>query len=129
METKQVIILRKDLNMRKGKMCAQAAHASVKVCLELQNEWNQILGLQPSAHAIFFREWLDGLQTKVCVGVSSEQELQDIYNRAKMAGLPCSLITDAGLTEFGGIPTKTAVAVGPGPVEEINKITGSLTLL
>ena len=31
MNVKQVIVLRKDLNMRKGKMVAQGAHASMKV--------------------------------------------------------------------------------------------------
>ena len=34
MQTKQVIVIRKDLNMRKGKMIAQGAHASMKVILD-----------------------------------------------------------------------------------------------
>jgi len=35
MEVKQVIVLRKDLQMRKGKMIAQGAHASMKVFFDL----------------------------------------------------------------------------------------------
>lgn len=118
METKQVIVIRKDLNMRKGKMVAQGAHASLKA-------FSNALANDPKTAAA----WFEGLSTKVCVGVASEQELLDAYTRAVNAGLPCSLITDAGKTEFGGVPTKTAVAIGPGSVEEIDKITGSLTLL
>ena len=34
MSIKQVIVVRKDLNMRKGKMCAQVAHASLKIFLD-----------------------------------------------------------------------------------------------
>lgn len=30
-DIKQVIVVRTDLNMRKGKMCSQVAHASMKV--------------------------------------------------------------------------------------------------
>ena len=34
MTIKQVIIVRKDLNMRKGKIAAQVAHAAMKVILD-----------------------------------------------------------------------------------------------
>jgi PTH2 family peptidyl-tRNA hydrolase len=128
METKQVIVLRKDLNMRKGKMVAQGCHASVQVCMELQCEYTYT-GAVTTNNIKNFLEWKNGLQTKVCVGVSSEQELYDIYNRAKDAGLPCSLIIDAGKTEFGGVPTPTSCAIGPAETEEVNKITGNLVLL
>ena len=104
--------------MRKGKCVAQGAHASLGAYLEA-------LGQFPATA----NAWLAGLQTKICVGVSSEQELCAIYGRAKSAGLPCSIITDAGKTEFGGVPTKTAVAIGPDDDESIDKITGKLKLL
>ena len=73
--------------------------------------------------------WMDGNYAKICVGVNSELELLGVYQKAKEAGIPCSLIQDAGLTEFGGVPTYTAVAIGPHKVEEIDKITGTLSLL
>jgi peptidyl-tRNA hydrolase, PTH2 family len=118
MEYKQVIIIRKDLNMRKGKCVAQGAHASLGAYLEA-------LAQVPATANV----WLSGLQTKICVGVSREQELQTAYTRAAHVGLPISIITDAGKTEFGGVPTKTAVAIGPGPVEEIDAITREMSLL
>lgn len=133
MNTKQVIVLRKDLNMRKGKMVAQGAHASMKVFFDLMTQhgfWKDGRGdfkLTTTDKAM--TEWINGAFTKVCVGVSSEQELLDVYNRALAAGLPASLITDAGKTEFGGVPTKTAVAVGPAESSRVDAITGTLTLL
>ena len=48
---------------------------------------------------------------------------------AKLAGLPCSLIRDAGLTEFAGVPTLTAVAVGPAELSKVDAITSHLKLL
>jgi PTH2 family peptidyl-tRNA hydrolase len=124
MKTKQVIVLRKDLNMRKGKMCAQAAHASMAVLLEY-------LYARPRSNPLpeAMTEWLNGSFTKVCVSVNSLEELTKIYRDAEMRGLPCSLIKDAGLTEFGGVPTYTAVAVGPDYEDRVNEITGALPLL
>lgn len=128
METKQVIVLRKDLNMRKGKMVAQGAHASMKVILDNCNysvigEHYELKLPKPML------AWVSGKFTKVVVGVDSEQELIDVYNAAFDAKLPCSLIEDAGLTEFNGIPTFTAVAVGPAENFDIDMITSELKLL
>ena len=124
-EPKQVICVRRDLNMRKGKMCAQSSHASVQVCIELEREWDPDHGY-PNKN---YEEWINGAQTKICVYVNSEQDLMDIYNKAKFAGIPCSIITDAGRTEFHGVPTKTVCAIGPADSQEIDKITGHLSLL
>jgi PTH2 family peptidyl-tRNA hydrolase len=124
METKQVIVLRKDLNMRKGKMVAQGAHASLQAYLIAAG---QPPYMDEALEGV--KGWLHGLQTKICVGVSSEQDLCALASRAAAAGLPYALITDAGKTEFGGVPTKTALAIGPCSVEEVDKITGSLGLL
>jgi len=120
---KQVIVLRKDLNMRKGKMVAQGAHASMKATLDnLQHD--------------YVIEWLDGLFTKICVSVNNYQEFRDLhhaildYNDNCQMGeeVPYSLIVDSGLTEFNHIPTSTAIAVGPAPDEIVDMFTGSLKL-
>ncbi len=117
---KQVIVLRKDLNMRKGKMVAQGSHASLAAILTEKGT------VKKNADV---KEWLDGRFTKICVGVDSEEELLEIYNKAKSLKLVCSLIRDAGLTEFKGEPTLTAVGVGPGKPEVVDKVTGNLKLL
>jgi peptidyl-tRNA hydrolase, PTH2 family len=115
MEHEQVIVLRKDLNMRKGKMVAQGAHASLAAILGLARREGDrlVVSLDPR-----IEPWLCGRFTKICVSVNSEGELLALHERAKTAGLLTSLIQDAGLTEFAGVPTYTAVAVGPDQVPE-----------
>jgi PTH2 family peptidyl-tRNA hydrolase len=135
-EPKQVIVMRKDLNMRKGKMIAQGAHASMGVLLYMmeKEESTRFDGVTPvttyTLHADgYVRDWLRKKFTKVTVSVNSEQELLDIYEKAKHEGLPAVLITDSGLTEFGGVPTNTCCAIGPYRRDEIDTITGHLSLL
>jgi PTH2 family peptidyl-tRNA hydrolase len=130
---KQVIVMRKDLKMRKGKMIAQGAHASMAVFFNrivLKDENHIIVNVNPVEH-----EWIEGSFTKVCVGVNSEDELIGLYASALTRGmrigtnLPCALITDIGKTEFNGVPTKTCFAIGPAEDELIDEITGHLKLL
>jgi PTH2 family peptidyl-tRNA hydrolase len=124
-EPKQVIVVRKDLNMRKGKMISQGCHASVGAVLKCMNKVNK--GDDSNFDAL--EEWLAGRFTKICVYVESEKELLDIYANAKDAALNVKLIKDAGLTEFNGVPTLTCLAIGPDYPDKIDKITGHLKLL
>src|SRR5579885_1069136 len=121
---KQVIVLRTDLNMRKGKMVAQGAHASLKVFfdrLEISTHFSS--GRKIAEWAIDNTAELDWVKegfTKICVGVESEEQLLSLYEKAKAAGLLCSVVKDAGKTEFGGIATYTAIAIGPDLPEKID---------
>ncbi|WP_434715818.1 aminoacyl-tRNA hydrolase [Paraburkholderia sp. A3RO-2L] len=123
---KQVIVIRKDLKMRQGKAVAQGSHASMAAVLARATITDGELRIPLDAD---IGPWLQGRFTKVCVHVPDEAALLDVHNRARQAGLPYALIQDAGLTEFGGVPTYTAVAVGPGLNDEVNRITGGLPLL
>lgn len=125
---KQVIVVRKDLNMRKGKIAAQAAHAVLKVFLSSGGGARGKGGYSISLNEMDV-EWLNSGGAKICVYVESEHELEEIYHKASRAKLPCSIIVDAGHTEFHGVPTKTVVAVGPAKSADIDKITGHLKLL
>jgi peptidyl-tRNA hydrolase, PTH2 family len=125
-EHKQVIVLRKDLNMRKGKMVAQGAHASMAAILKLAVREGDRLVI-PLDERI--EPWLLGRFTKICVSVNSEAELLAIHEKSLAAGVLTSLILDSGVTEFGGVPTNTAVAVGPDQVSKVDAITGGLPLL
>ena len=75
------------------------------------------------------KDWIDGRFTKIVVSCDSEQELDELYKQAKEKGLPCSMIVDAGLTEFNGVPTKTCIAIGPANPDDIDEITKHLKLL
>lgn len=127
MNVKQVLIIRKDLNMRKGKIAAQAAHASN---VFLINKIKQ-LRERPSEVSFSIEElnWIDNKFTKICVSVDSEQEMLELYDVAKASGLYVSKIVDSGATEFNNIPTLTALAIGPDLSELIDKVTGHLKLL
>jgi PTH2 family peptidyl-tRNA hydrolase len=132
-ESKQVIVMRKDLKnynghkIKTGKLIAQGAHASVGVILEAMQSKNGKMTLDLGNDAL--KAWVEGRFTKICVSVDSEKELVEIYKAAKSAGLLSVLITDAGLTEFNGVPTKTCCAIGPNWAGEIDKITGHLKLM
>ena len=127
--TKQVIVIRRDLKMRRGKEIAQGAHASMAWLRQ-----RIMPRLTPAGHAdqVQFsaaeRSWLELSMRKVTVKVGSEQELVDVYDKALAAGLVVHMITDRGLTEFGGIPTRTCLAVGPDYDDLIDPVTGDLDL-
>lgn len=139
---KQVIVIRKDLNMRKGKMVSQGAHASLGALLqcfdkdeikkkidnkEIISGYDYRLLFEPET---YFDKWLNGLFTKICLYVESEKELTDLYNQIKKeSNIPCVMIEDSGLTEFHGIKTKTCIGIGPYWSKEIDKFTKDLKLL
>lgn len=142
---KQVIAIRKDLNMRKGKMVAQGAHASMKVFFDRAG--GVITSRKPIANDCMngpsfvekyrievsltdkMKEWYEGIFAKVVVGVDSEDALLALAHKAHEAGIPYAVIEDAGRTEFHGEKTRTAVAIGPDDPDKIDKITGDLKLL
>jgi PTH2 family peptidyl-tRNA hydrolase len=128
---KQVIIVRKDLNMRKGKIAAQSAHASLNAIFNFKK--SPITSLIKFAYSFFthkyLSKWLTSGCTKICVYVNSEEELKFYYNQAIESKLLCSIVKDSGFTEFRGVPTYTAVAIGPDCIFKIDKITQKLPLL
>ena len=111
---KQVIVVRSDLDMGKGKIAAQAAHASLSAYQHAN----------PEAR----KEWEQHGQTKVVAKAGSESELKELYQLAKAAKLPAALITDAGRTQIEP-GTVTALAIGHAADEKVDKITGKLKLL
>lgn len=119
---KQVIVIRRDLKMRRGKEIAQGSHASMAFLI------HRLRAGSPPTFTELEQTWLFAHQAKICVRVDSEAELLDVHQRARDAGLEAHLIRDAGHTEFGGVPTLTCCAIGPAESARIDAITGSLTL-
>ena len=123
---KQVICVRHDLKMRRGKQIAQGAHASMSfICRRLQEFGSVSLDEFTDVQ----RAWLTGAFAKVCCRVDSEEELLEIHDKALEAGLEVHMITDSGKTEFHGEATNTCLAIGPAEAEKIDEITGHLQLL
>jgi len=127
---KQVIVVRKDLNMRKGKIASQVAHASLLAVigeigsLTTQTSDSISINLDP-----ILKLWLSGNYTKIVVSCDSESELLCLHLQATQAMLRSALVKDSGFTEFHGVPTYTALALGPQESNLIDKITGRLKLL
>lgn len=128
MDVKQVIVVRKDLKMRPGKLAAQVAHASMKAVLDTCNLLEGRVLFKSNMPEPMY-QWLTGIFTKVVLAVESEEELLELYNKALCLELTCSLITDAGLTVFNGVPTNTCIAIGPEESYKIDAITNHLKLL
>ena len=126
MDTKQVIVVRKDLNMRKGKIAAQVAHASMKFLADVIDERVATISRDFTAAE---KAWLGGAFAKVVVGCDSEAELRALIALAVSYGITVKPIIDAGRTEFHGVPTLTCAAFGPDDVEQLNHVTGHLKLL
>lgn len=135
---KQLIVFRKDLNMRKGKIAAQAGHACVEAVLAALAKENRLKDIAVTDNHIILKasgkaetplsEWFENGTAKICVYVTSEDELLEIERKAKEAGIICTLIIDSGLTEFHGRQTRTCLAFEPLPPEIIDPITGNLPL-
>jgi len=138
---KQVIVIRKDLHMRRGKEMAQASHASMKVFFSRMtflegkvfnaNPHIQYFLTQFTPEMLGWLIWKEGEPgfTKIVVGCEGEVELKKIEALADEAGIPNAIILDDGTTEFHGVPTYTCIAVGPAESEKIDKITGEYKLL
>ena len=117
MEFKQVIIVRRDVNMGTGKIAAQVAHAAVMGAEKVKvsrREW--------------FNSWFAAGQAKVVVKVKNVEELIEVRKLADQLYLPVVQVQDSGLTQ---IPpgTITCIGIGPAPSELVDKVTRELKLL
>jgi PTH2 family peptidyl-tRNA hydrolase len=117
MDFKQVIVVRRDVNMGTGKIAVQVAHAAVMGAEKTKarkREW--------------FESWFEAGQAKVVVKVKSMEELMQVRKRAEELYLPVVQVQDSGLTQ---IPpgTITCIGIGPAPSELVGKVTNKLKLL
>ena len=124
---KQVIVVRTDLNMRKGKLAAQCCHSAMKVILDdRQISDKYMMNVRITAA---MKEWLESAFTKVVLGVDSEEAIYELARKAKEANIPHAVIVDNGFTEFHGNKTTTCIAIGPDESDKIDLLTGDLKLI
>jgi PTH2 family peptidyl-tRNA hydrolase len=133
---KQLIIIRKDLGMNKGKLAAQAAHASMGALLSAftdmtddfhASDGDDFIRLYHSDNEVL-NEWLDGSFAKIALAVNSEDELKACLELAKEHNLLYSYIVDNGTTVFNGVPTPTCVGIGPAKSEVLDVLFNHLKL-
>ncbi len=111
---KQVIVIRNDLKLGKGKLAVEVAHGSLEAYKKADSETKA--------------EWESAGSKKVVVKVDGLKQLLEIYEKVKKIKLPCALIKDAGRTQVKP-GTITSLAIGPCRSDEIDKITKDLKLL
>ncbi len=137
-KSKMMIVMRRDLKMRKGKIAAQAGHAAIEaILMAIYKEGRgSDFTLTPEGMCLIengksptpLSEWFAYGCAKICVYVDSEEELMAVAEKAEEKGILAAVITDAGMTEFHGVPTKTCLALEPLPAEVADEITGGLPL-
>jgi peptidyl-tRNA hydrolase, PTH2 family len=116
-EIKQVIIIRMDIEMSKGKTVAQGAHASLMSYFQAEK-----------ADKAIAKEWLDSGEKKIVLKVTDEEALIKLFKAFEFKKIPCALISDAGLTQLPP-GTKTALGIGPWKGSEIDLFTRGFKLL
>ena len=137
-KSKMMIVMRRDLKMRKGKIAAQAGHACIDAILMALNKEGRVNDFEITDDGIILKDsdksttplsdWFKYGCAKICVYVDSEEELMNIADKAKEKGIIAAVITDAGMTEFHDVPTKTCLALEPLPADVADELTGNLPL-
>ncbi len=135
---KMMIVMRRDLKMRKGKIAAQAGHACIDAVLQALQKEGRTNDLVMSTDGMSLNtadkpasplcKWFNSGCTKVCVYVDSEEDLLRIAEEAEKREIIAAVITDWGLTEFHGTHTRTCLALEPLPAEVADELTGNLPL-
>ena len=133
-----MIVMRRDLKMRKGKIAAQAGHAAIEAILMALHKEGRCADIISASDGMCLAEngkpetplseWFSYGCAKICVYVDSEEELMAVAAKAEAKGVLTAVITDAGMTEFHGVPTKTCLALEPLPSDIADEITGGLPL-
>ena len=113
-EYKQVILVRHDLQLPKGKLAAQVGHACVEAVLR--------------SDKIVVKTWRDEGMKKIVLKVKDLKELKKYMQLAKDADLVTALITDAGKTVVAP-GTETCCAIGPADEDDIDSVTGDLKMM
>jgi PTH2 family peptidyl-tRNA hydrolase len=116
-EYKQVMVVRKDLNLGCGKIASQVAHGSLgsyEECKKRKPEWVE--------------SWKLSRWKKIVAKVNSYDEITRLIEQASRMDVPYFLVFDAGLTQVTP-GTLTCVGLGPAPSNIMDRLTGDLKLL
>jgi PTH2 family peptidyl-tRNA hydrolase len=119
--------------MRTGKIAAQCCHAALGVYEELMEIMNGDIVSSKRISKIpislaSLPHWQEDGQAKVVVSIPSYDVMQDLHRAATKLRLSSFIVHDAGRTQVAP-GSATVIAIGPGPKQLIDKITGSFKLL
>ncbi|KZL79884.1 peptidyl-trna hydrolase pth2, partial [Colletotrichum incanum] len=124
-ECKLVLVVRTDLGMTKGKMAAQASHATLACYKSL----SRAAAKDPSSPAAnILKRWERLGQAKIAVQIKNQDEMLELMGKARSLGVTSEVIADAGRTQIEA-GSLTVLGVGPAPRSLVDQITGHLKLL
>lgn len=121
---KQLIVIRRDLGMRRGKEIAQGSHAAMAFLTKNIDRNGKLIREFTKKEL----EWINGSFTKIVLQVPDWQGLIDVFDKAHNAGIMAHIVIDNGTTEFNGHPTATAVAIGPEDSNVLDPLFWNLNL-
>ncbi|KAI0025878.1 PTH2-domain-containing protein [Xylariomycetidae sp. FL0641] len=124
-ECKLVLVVRTDLGMTKGKIAAQASHATL-ACYKSLSRAASRNPASPAAKIL--QQWERRGQAKIAVQTKSEDELMELMGRARSLGITAEVIQDAGRTQIDP-GSLTVLGVGPAAKSLVDQVTGGLKLL
>lgn len=118
-QTKMVFLVRTDLQMGKGKIASQVAHAAIVLYKDALKK-----------NSSYLNTWLRWGQPKIVLKVDKncEETLKHVYNSALKNKLPVCEVYDSGRTQID-CGSLTVVGIGPNKAEDIDKITNQFKLL
>ena len=116
-EIKQVLVVRTDLGMGRGKMAVQCSHAAVSSAELARTKFRD-----------WYDKWMREGQAKIALKVKDEDQLLELVKRARGIPIPSFIVRDMGLTQVQA-GTITCLGLGPAPVKTVDILTGKLRLL
>lgn len=122
-DVKQVIVVRRDLNMKRGELAQEVALASMQFLVD-NNEaerGDEIMVKLSPAEA----EWLMSGSLSSVVGCDSADALHDLIFQADLADVE----VHTSSIDVDGAPTLTCAAFGPCTADELDRIVGNLKLI
>ena len=126
-DVKQVIVVRKDLHLRRSELAAYVATASMGFLIDNnESDRGDEISVKLSSEEA---KWINGTYKKIVVGVDSEAELKDVMFRAELSGMGVYPVFDKRHVNNEGDVTAACIAIGPDESELVDQVTGHLKLI
>lgn len=115
----QYLVINSDVKeIKKGKLVAQGAHASIGAYRLAQKDDN---------YSAILDNWFDEGQRKIALK-ATEKEILALYDRLIADGVIAYIVHDFGLTQIPA-DTLTCMAIGPDTISNIEQYVKDLKLL
>jgi len=125
-DLKQVILLRRDLKLRRAEAAALASKASMAFIVE-GDESDRSGSVQVELSGIE-AEWMLGSSTRIVLGVTSEDAMRKLLLKAEIQGVSTYEITGSSSGKADEGIQLIAAALGPDDSDKLDLITGNLKL-